>query len=56
MLISYKVLIMNENIPRKCYTFCINDYNWFKAHSAKYFISDTEIPKCLSNHTGIKLP
>lgn len=47
---------MNENIPRKCYTFCINDYNWFKAHSAKYFISDTEIPKCLSNHTGIKLP
>lgn len=39
---------MNENISRKCYTSDINVYNWFKAHSAKYFISDTDIPKCLT--------
>lgn len=49
------ILLMHKNIARTCYTFRNNVCNWFQAHSAKYFFSDTEIPKCLFNHIGTKL-
>lgn len=55
MLINYMILLMNKNISKTCYTFRNNVCNWFQAHSAKYFFSDTEIPKCLFNHIGTKL-